>query len=217
MRVGKPKSITLGPWPGITLSAARLEAAKQAALRARGALRPELSPITVKELAQEYFEKQLQEADRERPSQPRPAHRRAGLGLRASEVRVQDIEILVKGMQQMHRSPLTAFLAFIKQCCGYGVAARLLETSSADKLTAAVAGGAEKARSRTLTDAEIRVLWHADSKHTRLVRLLKSTSVIGEAQLARWGHFDLRVRRWVIPAQHANNKRAHWAHCQMLC
>ena len=57
--VGKPKVITLGEYPGVTLSAARLEAAKQADLRATGVLRPELPPITVKELVEEFFNRRI--------------------------------------------------------------------------------------------------------------------------------------------------------------
>ena len=105
------------------------------------------------------------------------------------------------------------FLSLTKLCFNYGVQSGLLEASPIDKLTTAVAGGEETARNRVLSDAEIRLLWHAKSEHASLLHLLLLTGArIGEAQLARWEHFDLKTRIWTIPAAHAKNKRASWVH-----
>lgn len=70
-------------------------------------------------------------------------------------------------------------------------------------------GGAETARARVLTDDELRQLWRDESDHVPLVRFLLLTAQrIGEAQSATWPH--IRGDRWIIPAEHSKNARAHW-------
>jgi integrase len=212
---GKSSMRTLGKWPRVTLQAARLEAAKHAHHRSRGELRPELPPVTVKELADEYFERRI--GRRYKRVKNAIVYRDrliAALGTRrASQVRAFDVASVVKAYAQRHPVAANRFLAFTKQCFAYGVQSGQLEHSPVAVLTAAVAGGEERARDRTLSDAELRLLWHADSEHTRLMRLLLlSGARIGELQMARWEHFDAKARRWTIPAAHAKNKRATWVH-----
>ena len=212
---GKSSMRTLGRWPRVTLQAARLEAAKHVHQRSRGELRPELPPVTVKELTEEYFERRIRRRYKRIKSAMGYRDRLiAALGpRRAWEVRALDVASVVKAYAQ--RTPVAAnrFLSFVKQCFTYGVQSGQLENSPVAVLTAAVAGGEESARNRTLSDAEIRLLWHAQSEHAPLVRLLLLCgSRIGELQLARWEDFDIAGRRWRIPATHAKNGRATWVH-----
>jgi integrase len=222
-RGGRTKVTTLGEWlpdgQGVTLTRARLEAAKAATDRAGRAVRVEAAPVTVAKLTDEFFARRIQ-GRWKRTKSPRTYRDRLVRELgwrRVSEVRPTDLAALVK--QYAATAPVAAnrFLSFAKMVFDYAVVSGQLETNPADKLTTAIAGGEEVPRDRVLTDNELRRLWHAQGEHVRLLRFLLLTGArIGEAQLATWARIDLAGARWHIPAAHAKNARAHWAHLPPL-
>jgi integrase len=75
--------------------------------------------------------------------------------------------------------------------------------------TELVAGKAPPSRTRVLTDAEIKALWHSDGPHTPLFQFLMLTGQrIGEARGATWDNIVGDV--WNIPVENSKNKKAHW-------
>jgi integrase len=99
--------------------------------------------------------------------------------------------------------------SILKTALNYAINTGDLTASPIVSLTVKVVAGPSVHRSRTLTDDEIRGLWHTDSSHTPLLRFLLLTGQrIGEAQLATWEHVVGDV--WHIPVEHSKNKHAHW-------
>lgn len=214
-RGGRARVITLGEFPGVTLGAARLEAAKLGADRAGHLLRGESEPLTVTELAKEYFDRRI--AGRYRRTKSARTYRDRlvkDLGWRrARDVRAQDIAKSAAAYANSAPVAANRYLSFCKLVFRHGVQTGVLEASPAVDLTAAVAGGEETPRERVLSDAELRKLWHAQGTHVRLLRYLMLTGArIGEAQRAQWAHIDLARRRWTIPAANAKNRHETWVH-----
>lgn len=214
-RGGRSKILTLGEWPGVSLASARTEAQKIAGDRAGHLLRPTTGPRTVGKLAEEFFARRIRPRYRRIKSpQTYLARLTQELGWRKlDQVRPRDIAAVVQAYALEAPVAANRFLGFIKLMFAYGVETGVLATSPALMLTNKAASGKEEARERVLTDSELRMLWHAEGDHVRLLRFLLLTGArIGEAQLARWEHFDCDAQRWVIPAAHAKNKRSHWCH-----
>ena len=100
-------------------------------------------------------------------------------------------------------------LAIFKQATKYGTAIGYLTVDPLRELTRKLVGGIEKSGDRTLTNEEIKKLWHAESPHLALFKFLLLTGQrIGESQLANWS--DIDGERWLIPAEHSKNKKAQW-------
>jgi integrase len=100
-------------------------------------------------------------------------------------------------------------LSILKTALRFARDAGYLEASPIEGLSPDLVGGRETSRKRVLTDEEIRRLWRAESQHAPLLRFLLLTGQrIGEAQRARWA--SVHGDRWIIPAEHAKNGRAHW-------
>ena len=107
--------------------------------------------------------------------------------------------------------------AFVKQVMSYAAASGYVSANPAAALTRRIAGGAESARDRVLSGAELRALWGAEGDHGRLLRFLVLTGArIGAAQRATWGEFDPVAHRWRVPAAHTKSNRAHWVHLASL-
>lgn len=102
-----------------------------------------------------------------------------------------------------------------RQMFAYGVELGWLDDSPAEGISRRVCGPVATAGERVLTDDEIRHVWHVDSRHRQLCRLLLLTGLrIGEAQAARWEH--VVDKRLYIPEAHSKNKKAHWVHLPEL-
>jgi integrase len=214
-RGGRVRVVTLGAWPHYGLGKARLEAAKVAHDRAGAALPHASANLTVRELAEEYYEARIVPHYR-RVKNARVYRDRLARELGWRKLRdVQPVHIadVAKAYARERRVAANRFLAFVKGAFDFARESGYLEHNPAAGLSRKVAGGAERARERVLSDAEIRRLWHTEGEHVRLLRFLLVTGVrIGEAQLAAWSRLDLAARRWTIPAEHAKNKRAHWVY-----
>jgi integrase len=89
-----------------------------------------------------------------------------------------------------------------------------LETSPCDRLKPADMIGRKEARSRVLSDDELRALWKAtgalDYPYGPLFRLLALTGQRkSEVAEARWSEIDLQAKRWVIPAERMKADAPH--------
>jgi integrase len=148
-----------------------------------------------------------------RPKEVRGHLDRLDAGLKATKLR--DLTRLgVRTVLKRHvttNGPIAAnrMLSILKTALKYARDSGYIEVNPIEGLSAELIGGSEEPCSRTLTDEEIRKLWHADSQHVPLLRFLLLTGQrIGEAQLATWS--SVHSDKWHIPAEHAKNDRAHW-------
>jgi len=211
-RSGKTHVRTLGQWPHYTLKQARLDAAENAARR-RG-----LVNERVREVAEEWLDRVIRREYR-RPHHVEGYVDRAILP-QLGDRKIQDVtarEVADMVRRYSDRGPVAAnrLFAVARQLFAYAVEAGYLEQSPAAGLSRKVAGGPERHRDRTLTDKEIRALWHSDGPHTPLLRFLLVTGQrIGEAQFLRWEHIEDDV--WHIPAEVSKNGRAHNVHLSPL-
>jgi integrase len=98
----------------------------------------------------------------------------------------------------------------LKTCIGWACEMGWME-NIAHGLSSKTSGYSYKPRERTLTDAEIRALWHSNASHTPLLRaLLLSGLRIGELKLAT--RADLKGDILRIPAEHSKNGDPHWVY-----
>ena len=98
-----------------------------------------------------------------------------------------------------------ALLGVFKGLFGYAVANGWIKQSPATQLTAAVVGPPGAARTRVLSDDEIRFVMTTDIRQGPVLRFLLATGLrIGEAYN---GHRDGQY--WVIPPEFSKNKREH--------
>jgi integrase len=96
-------------------------------------------------------------------------------------------------------------LGVIKCLFGYAVANGWIAQSPAGQLTAALIGAPSQARTRVLSDDEIRFVMNATSQSGPVLRFLLLTGIrLGEAYN---GHRDEQY--WVVPASASKNKREH--------
>lgn len=106
-------------------------------------------------------------------------------------------------------------LVYLRQLCRWSVTRGYLETDP----SAVLAKSSIKVnapRERVLSDEEVRALakilpqaglppWAPPA----IWMLLATAARVGELLNARWSDFDLKQGEWLIPADHAKNKRAH--------
>jgi integrase len=102
-------------------------------------------------------------------------------------------------------------LACIRHIFNWAIGAGILESTPCVRLKAP---GREKARTRTLSDDEIKKVWAAldkaaasvaDVYKLRLLTAQRGMEVMGMA----WAEVDLEGRWWTIPVERSKNKRAH--------
>jgi integrase len=89
-----------------------------------------------------------------------------------------------------------------------------LEHSPAHGMRPARIIGEKKPRTRVLTDAELKALWHSSEKlgypYGPLVRLLMLTGQRkSEVAEARWSEFDIAQKEWRIPAERMKMDAPH--------
>jgi integrase len=103
------------------------------------------------------------------------------------------------------RSAARYLLAICKGLFGYAVANGWIDQSPADRITTAIIGPSDAARTRVLTDDEIRFVMGTENPGGPLLRLLLATGLrLGEAYN---GHRDGQY--WVVPAGASKNGREH--------
>lgn len=98
-----------------------------------------------------------------------------------------------------------ALLGVFKGLFGYAVANGWIKLSPAAQLTAAVVGPPSAARTRVLSDDEIRRVMTTDVRQAPVLRFLLATGLrLGEAYN---GHREGQY--WVVPTEFSKNKREH--------
>lgn len=202
---------TLGTYPDLSIKEARLKAAELATRRSQ------VSP-TVEKAAEQWLAERIDHTHK-KADQVRGYVERAiipELGTR----RVRDIEPAdIAGVIRAYRDRVAklprartggrpaarALLAAFKGLFAYCVANGWIGLSPAAQLTAAVIGPPPVARSRVLTDDEIRFVLTMTIKPGPVLRFLLVTGLrLGEAYN---GHRDGQY--WVVPEKFSKNGREH--------
>jgi integrase len=225
---GKPKELTLGRYPDISLTKAReIASAKRAevqqgidpAAEKRKAEHATANAWTFRKLAEDYFEKV---ADRlaentiyGRKQQLRDyVHPKIG-NIAAADVSPVEIVAIVEAasVKSLHVARLV--LIAIKEVFAYGIARHVVTQNPCAHITAkAIIGGTKQQRERVmLTDGEIGALLDALPTISRpnalMVRILLATGTrIGELAQAEWTSVDFERAEWTIPVEHSKTKKA---------
>jgi integrase len=208
---GQLEIITLDTYPELSIKEARLKAAELATKR-------KVNSPTVEEAAERWLTERVDHTHR-RPELIRRYVERAILPAMGNR-RVWDIEpaeiaaVIRNFRDRAAKGPLgreggrpaaRKLLSVFKGLFGYAIANGWIKQSPADQLTAAVVGAPPVARTRVLTDAEIRTVMADDTRQGPLLRFLLATGLrLGEAYTGyREGQY------WVVPPSASKNKKEH--------
>jgi integrase len=203
-RGGRTEVITLGVWPDTGLAEARSKAGSYTGKN--------VSNLTLGALLETWYADQVKGTYR-RPKEVAAYFDRLEPALKATKLRNLerlDVRLALRRYAE-ERGPVAAnrALSILKTALRFAVDAGYLQVSPVDRLSAELVGGSEPSRERVLSDEEIHKLWHVESQHVPLLKFLLLTGQrIGEAQRMTWSH--IAGERWLIPAAHAKNNRAHW-------
>ena len=220
---GHTKKKTLGLYDDMSLRDARIEASVIRKEDKEQIERPQTlddSPATFGELLDQYYNEHVEAAY----TQPRkirmyidnrvPDDIKDMVIVDLDEYGTRQFRVAIRKWLRHYatsRAPTAAnkLLAIFKQTTKYGTAIGYLTVDPLRELTKKLVGGTEKPGDRTLTNEEIKKLWHAESRYLPLFKFLLLTGQrIGEAQLANWT--DIEDERWLIPAENSKNKKDHW-------
>lgn len=225
---GKPRKLTIGPFPAIGLADARKLAQKavgviaagddpaaekqasRAAARAAADIKGRLSDVAGK-FVKQYTKREngaLWAAATERYLAreiiPRLGAKRIG------EIRRADVRDMLNDITD--RSPTTAnrVLAVTRRLFNWAVEEEIVAVSPIGKLKATK----EASRERVLADDEIRIVWRAFDRigapFGAVGKLLLLTGARRtEVAEMRWSEVDMAARVWTLPAARSKNKVAH--------
>jgi integrase len=203
--LGKIRSTTLGRYPAMSLKVARRRALEMAGEGGPGA------GTTVETLvaryrtviAREYRRPHHVETYLKRSILPRIGWRTV------NSITTADCATLVSDYATASGPRAAdALRSTLKSLFRFGMELGLASSNPAAVLSRRVSGYRQIDRTRTLTPAEMRLLWAAESPSARVVRFQLLTALrIGEAQ----GGY-LEGDRWIVPAELAKSGRAHWVH-----
>jgi integrase len=228
---GRPRKLTIGPYPAISLQDARAKAAaaqvsvakgidpsaeKQARKRAASTKQAPL-PDLVEMVAAEFIQRYVKHQNR--PSTAREYVRLLNkevvplwCGRRFGEIVRRDVNSLLDGIVD-RGSPVAAnrVFAVLRKLCRWAVSREIIEHSPCDGVMPRTT---ERPRDRVLDDVELRRVWHAAETmgypFAPIVKLLILTGQRrGEVAGMRWGELDLATATWTIPAARTKNKRQH--------
>lgn len=223
---GKARRLTLGAYPALPLSKARIKvaAAKDAldhgndpGAAALAEKRAEREAATVSDLIKEYLERSAKEKRSygeikrilDREVKPEWGRRKA------NSIRRRDVILLLDGIVD-RGAPVMAnrTLNWVRRMFNFGIPRDIVEVNPCVGIEAP--GGAEAGRERVLTDQEIRDLWNglteADvTEATRLaIKLILVTAQRpGEVAGLVLPELDLDAKIWTLPAERTKNKRVH--------
>jgi integrase len=222
---GRDQRMTLGPYPGMTLTQARDEAEKIASSvvlgadpveEEREAERKALEADTFEALAEKFVARYPKERNL-KPSTAAEYERvvrklvaRWG-DLKASEITKQHVIDLLDEITLDREAPFqanrTRFL--VQRIFAWAVLRDLVPASPAAVLPDR---NPEPSRDRVLTDAEIKTLWEVLDDEQEPIRtfyrfLILTGQRTGETRLAKWS--DVEDGVWSIPAANTKSKRSH--------
>jgi len=235
---GVPNRIVLGHFPEVSLDTARDDAKKLRELARQGIdpakARPKRRPgkgsstvatpepgdrHSVEFLLAEFVARYLH-----RPNGPkRPEYAEAILskvqpewaGRDARAIKPRDVLTLLDKIVD-RGSPVMAnrVAALLGQLFKYGIHRQIVETTPVQLLYRP--GGKEKARTRALSEDELRAYLKNPKACTRYERLAHVVTLLlltgqrrGELALARWSDIDFRAKAWTIPDANSKAGRGH--------
>jgi integrase len=196
--------LTLGTWPGMTVSAAVAAAHAKRAVAVPTRTIGTLVERYAADVTGKYRRPWIPQGYADRAVLPAWRNRQVGA------VRTDEVAVLVQGYA-MERGARSAamLLSYLKGLFRYASVLGWRTDNPATPVTDAVAGYKYCPRERVLSDDELRLLWNADHPNARLLRFLVLTGLrISEAQ---HGH-RVGEDEWHIPANLSKNGRAHWVY-----
>jgi len=216
---GRPRRLTLGPYPLLGLADARSKAKAALAVVVSGgdpaaAKRADRDAPTFAELVEVYLERHAKPRKRSWRDDERMLRRyvpKEWYRVRASDVTRRDIRDLLDSM--VARTPILAnrILALLRKLYNFGVAREIV---TASPCLGVDRPAPERQRDRVLTEDEIRRVWRAldgeDRATSALMKLYLLTAQRGgELRSMAWANIDLGGGWWVIPAERSKNGLAH--------
>ena len=223
---GKPRMMTLGPYPKLKLVSARLKVAQakdrlsqdidpgQELIESKEAVR---GAHSIKALIDEYIEKwakprkrSWKEDDRILRKDVQPVWGRK----KAETIKRRDIVLLLDEIVD-RGAPIQAnrTLAVIRKMFNFALSRGILEQSPCVQIPAPAK---ENQRDRVLSDDEIKALWLSldDAGMTKEIQLALKLQIItgqrkGEIIGAEWRDLDLKKGWWVIPKEKSKNNLPH--------
>jgi integrase len=216
---GRPVYLTLGTWPATPLTRARDLAREAINDVAKGndprakKKRPAAVPHTFAAVAKDFVEKWAKPRNRTWEETERKLERYVtptwGTRCLAEITRADVVQLL--DTIATDNGPIMAnrVLATVKRLFSWSLDRGLIDTHPVARLAPP---GAEMARSRVLTDNELRALWTASDTYPwgTAMRLLMLTGARrGEVSAMARTEYDLDERLWVVPAERVKTKRPH--------
>lgn len=223
---GKPRMMTIGPYPKIKLVSARLKVAQakdrlsqeidpgQELIEAKEAVR---GAHSIKALIDEYIEKwakprkrSWKEDERILKKDVQPVWGRK----KAETIKRRDIVLLLDEIVD-RGAPIQAnrTLAVIRKMFNFAINRGILEQSPCVQIPAPAK---ENQRDRVLSDDEIRSIWLSldDAGMIKAIQLALKLQLItgqrkGEIAGAEWSDVDLDNAWWTIPKEKAKNNLPH--------
>jgi integrase len=134
-----------------------------------------------------------------------------------TDIHALEVRNLIKSYKEDGK-PYQAFnlLGYARRIFNWAIAQHVygIEASPCDRLKAGDIIGEKRARTRILSDVELRAAWRAseglDYPYGPLFRLLILTGARrSEVAEARWSEFDLQKKLWTIPAERMKAEAAH--------
>lgn len=223
---GRNRRLTLGAYPDLTLTEARKKHADARQMLAKGvdpgaleqdAKRAAQDAPTVAELAAEYLERWAKPRKRTWPEDARMLNKdvipRWGKRKAKSITRHDVVKMLDEMQDRGATTTVNRTLACVRKMFSFAVSRGVIDVSPCMGVQAPVE---EVVRERVLSESEIRLFWNGldqagMDEGTRLalkLQLLTATRK-GEVVTARWDHFDLVGKWWVIPIASSKNKLSH--------
>ena len=228
---GVPKKFTIGPYPAISLAAARKRAQKALAevvdgndpsaqkKAARNAAKAANSTADrIENVVEAFVKKHL--APKTKPSWAHEAERLLRVEIvakwgkrRLGDVTAKDVDKLLGEIAE--RAPITAnrTLAVFRKLCNWAATPKI-GLLAASPCVGIEAPSAEHSRERVLSDDEIGLAWRAFEKVGQpfgaIAKLLLLTGARrDEVAAMRWSEIDVSEKMWRLPPPRTKNKRAH--------
>lgn len=223
----KPRRMTFGTYPRMSLHSARVELAtaqdrlakgEDPGIRLQEKRQEERRAETIEELAEDFIAKYT--PDLRSGSEYERALRRDVIpkwgNRKAASIRRRDVADLLDGIAG-RGAPIQAnrTLAVIRRMFSWAVKRGALEVNPA---AGSEGPGTETPRTRNLTPTEIRTLWHGlpNTDMHELIQLALKLSLVtgqrrGEVVKAKRADFSLGEddATWIVPAANSKNKRAN--------
>jgi integrase len=226
-RDGRPRKLTLGPYPAVSLKEARrraLEAvgavaggadpaAAKQEYRATAKAEREAQIDTVESVAERFIERHAKRRTRDWKATERLLRTVVARwkGRRLSQITRAHVRDMIEGM--VDRTPVRAnrTLSAFRKLCNWAIENDLIEHNPCDKVAAQ---GVETSRDRVLDDDEIRRVWMSSEKlgypFCPIVQLLMLTGQRRqEVAGLKWSELDLAAHVWRLAPSRTKNKRAH--------